>query len=84
MMMDLGAMGLYAFKAKVHPVSAAKRFVSPLRMKAGHAIGQKPKQALPERTGYFYCYSNQEIFLAQRPLAVLWGGLYCFPQFASG
>ncbi|EBX9577523.1 A/G-specific adenine glycosylase, partial [Salmonella enterica subsp. enterica serovar Senftenberg] len=25
----------------------------------------------------------QEIFLAQRPPSGLWGGLYCFPQFAS-
>ena len=44
--------------------------------------GKKPKQTLPERTGYFLMMQQgDEVMLAQRPPSGLWGGLYCFPQF---
>lgn len=44
--------------------------------------GKKPKQTLPERTGYFLIMQHgDEVFLAQRPPSGLWGGLFCFPQF---
>ncbi|MCL7666192.1 NUDIX domain-containing protein, partial [Klebsiella pneumoniae] len=46
--------------------------------------GKKPKQTLPERTGYFLLLQHEdEVLLAQRPPSGLWGGLYCFPQFAD-
>ncbi|MWL75349.1 A/G-specific adenine glycosylase, partial [Escherichia coli] len=46
--------------------------------------GKKPKQTLPERTGYFLLLQHDEnVFLAQRPPSGLWGGLFCFPQFAD-
>jgi A/G-specific adenine glycosylase len=46
--------------------------------------GKKPKQAIPERTGYFLMMQHErEVFLQQRPPSGLWGGLYCFPQFAD-
>uniref|UniRef100_UPI0013C2D156 NUDIX domain-containing protein n=1 Tax=Escherichia coli TaxID=562 RepID=UPI0013C2D156 len=39
---------------------------------------------LPERTGYFLLLQHEdEVLLAQRPPSGLWGGLYCFPQFAD-
>ena len=45
--------------------------------------GKKPKVTLPERTGYMLMMQQaDEVFLAQRPAVGLWGGLYCFPQFA--
>jgi A/G-specific adenine glycosylase len=48
----------------------------------GAVSGQKPKQTLPERTGYMLLMQHgDEVFLAQRPPSGLWGGLYCFPQF---
>ncbi|STS85189.1 adenine DNA glycosylase [Klebsiella pneumoniae] len=46
--------------------------------------GKKPKQTLPERTGYFLLMQHgDEVFLSQRPPVGLWGGLFCFPQFAD-
>lgn len=46
--------------------------------------GKKPKQTLPERTGYFLLMQHDDtVFLAQRPPSGLWGGLFCFPQFES-
>ena len=46
--------------------------------------GKKPKQTIPERTGYFLLMQHgDEVFLAQRPPVGLWGGLFCFPQFAD-
>lgn len=46
--------------------------------------GKKPKQTIPERTGYFLMMQHdREVFLQQRPPSGLWGGLYCFPQFAD-
>ncbi|MCC9380770.1 NUDIX domain-containing protein, partial [Enterobacter hormaechei subsp. steigerwaltii] len=43
-----------------------------------------PKQTLPERTGYFLLMQHgDEVFLSQRPPVGLWGGLFCFPQFAD-
>ncbi len=50
----------------------------------GGISGQKPKQTLPERTGYFLLMQHgDEVFLSQRPPVGLWGGLFCFPQFAD-
>ncbi|XNM57431.1 NUDIX domain-containing protein [Escherichia coli] len=52
---------------------------------AGRFIRAKNrKQTLPERTGYFLLLQHEdEVLLAQRPPSGLWGGLYCFPQFAD-
>ena len=48
----------------------------------GAVSGKKPKQTLPERTGYMLLMQHGDgVFLAQRPPSGLWGGLYCFPQF---
>jgi A/G-specific adenine glycosylase len=50
----------------------------------GRISGKKPKQTIPERTGYFLLMQHgDEVFLAQRPPVGLWGGLFCFPQFAD-
>ncbi|WP_159865031.1 MULTISPECIES: A/G-specific adenine glycosylase [unclassified Raoultella] len=44
--------------------------------------GRKPKQTIPQRSGYFLLMQHgDEVFLAQRPPVGLWGGLFCFPQF---
>lgn len=53
-----------------------------MRTTPGAVSGEKPKQTLPERTGYMLLMQHgDEVFLAQRPPSGLWGGLYCFPQF---
>ncbi len=46
--------------------------------------GKKPKVTLPERSAIFLLIKNgNNVWLEQRPPSGLWGGLYCFPQFAS-
>ncbi|WP_413737072.1 A/G-specific adenine glycosylase [Sodalis sp. RH21] len=46
--------------------------------------GKKPRQVLPEKTAWFLIMqSGQQIWLEQRPGTGLWGGLFCFPQFAQ-
>lgn len=52
-------------------------------MKAGHAIRARNRNRRC-RSGRvtLLLQHNQEIFTAQRPPSGLWGGLYCFPQFA--
>ncbi|MHA6312585.1 A/G-specific adenine glycosylase [Pantoea sp. S-LA4] len=46
--------------------------------------GKKPKQVLPERSGWFLMMQHgDQVWLEQRPPVGLWGGLFCFPQFTS-
>lgn len=46
--------------------------------------GKKPKATLPERTGYMLMIqAGSDVLLEKRPPTGLWGGLYCFPQFAT-
>ncbi|WP_034916892.1 A/G-specific adenine glycosylase [Erwinia sp. 9145] len=46
--------------------------------------GKKPKQILPERTGWMLMMQHGDnVWLEQRPPVGLWGGLFCFPQFAT-
>lgn len=77
--------GLYPLEAEVRAVSAEQRLRWPTRTIHGRNIrAKKPKQTLPERTGYFLLMQHgDEVFLSQRPPVGLWGGLFCFPQFAD-
>ena len=46
--------------------------------------GKKPKQTLPEKTAWFLLLQRgNKVWLQQRPATGLWGGLFCFPQFAE-
>lgn len=83
-MMDLGAMVCTRSKPKCTLCPLQNGCIAAAHESWSCYPGKKPKQTLPERTGYFLLLQhNQEIFLAQRPPSGLWGGLYCFPQFAS-
>ncbi|ECH9332252.1 A/G-specific adenine glycosylase, partial [Salmonella enterica] len=83
-MMDLGAMVCTRSKPKCTLCPLQNGCIAAAHESWSRYPGKKPKQTLPERTGYFLLLQhNQEIFLAQRPPSGLWGGLYCFPQFAS-
>ncbi len=76
--------GLYPLEAEVRAVSAEQRLRGLREPFMGGISGQKPKQTLPERTGYFLLMQHgDEVFLSQRPPVGLWGGLFCFPQFAD-
>lgn len=51
---------------------------------AGRSIRVKPKQTIPQRTGWLLLLQQgQDVWLEQRPPVGLWGGLFCFPQYAT-
>ena len=80
-MMDLGAMVCTRSKPKCELCPVNNLCVA-YANHTGRSIRGKPKQTLPERTGYMLLMQHgDEVFLAQRPPSGLWGGLYCFPQF---
>ncbi len=78
-----GRDGLYPFKTEVRTLPGKQPLRGLCEPHTGRSIrGKKPKQTLPERTGYMLLMQHgDEVFLAQRPPSGLWGGLYCFPQF---
>ncbi|MEH3773923.1 A/G-specific adenine glycosylase [Enterobacter asburiae] len=83
-MMDLGAMVCTRSKPKCELCPVNNLCVAYANHSWAHYPGKKPKQTLPERTGYMLLMQRgDEVFLAQRPPSGLWGGLYCFPQFEN-
>ncbi|MEQ4838142.1 A/G-specific adenine glycosylase [Enterobacter hormaechei] len=81
-MMDLGAMVCTRSKPKCELCPVNNLCVAYANHTWTQYPGKKPKQTLPERTGYMLLMQHgDEVFLAQRPPSGLWGGLYCFPQF---
>ena len=81
-MMDLGAMVCTRSKPKCELCPLNTLCVAYANHSWSQYPGKKPKQTLPERTGYMLLMQHgDEVFLAQRPPSGLWGGLYCFPQF---
>lgn len=82
--MDLGAMVCTRSKPEVRAVSAEQRLRGLREPFMGGISGQKTEADPPERTGYFLLMQHgDEVFLSQRPPVGLWGGLFCFPQFAD-
>jgi A/G-specific adenine glycosylase len=47
--------------------------------------GKKPKKSLPTRSTIFAiaCTPERELLLERRPGSGIWGGLWCFPEFAD-
>lgn len=83
-MMDLGAMVCTRSKPKcgLCPLQSNCRANAEQNWQA--YPGKKPKKALPERESYFLLLEKDgKVALEQRKNAGLWGGLYCFPQFAD-
>ncbi|RDE91093.1 adenine DNA glycosylase [Aggregatibacter aphrophilus] len=83
-MMDLGAMVCTRSKPKcgLCPLQSNCRANAEQNWQA--YPGKKPKKALPERDSYFLLLEKDgKVALEQRENAGLWGGLYCFPQFAD-
>lgn len=83
-MMDLGAMVCTRSKPKcgLCPLHSNCRANAEQNWQA--YPGKKTKKALPERESYFLLLEKDgKVALEQRENAGLWGGLYCFPQFAD-
>ena len=83
-MMDLGAMVCTRSKPKCSLCPLENGCIATANSSWAQYPGKKPKQTIPERTGYFLMMQNgRDVFLQQRPPSGLWGGLYCFPQFET-
>lgn len=83
-MMDLGALVCTRSKPKCEICPLNNGCVAYAQGTWAKYPGKKPKQQLPEKTGYFLLMQQgDEVYLNQRPPSGLWGGLFCFPQFAS-
>ncbi|WP_337021928.1 A/G-specific adenine glycosylase [Pantoea anthophila] len=83
-MMDLGALVCTRSKPKceICPLnSGCEAYAS---SSWASYPGKKPKQVLPERSGWFLMIQDgDDVWLEQRPPVGLWGGLFCFPQFTT-
>ena len=83
-MMDLGAMVCTRSKPKCSLCPLQSNCRANAEQKWQAYPGKKPKKALPERESYFLLLEKDgKVALEQRENAGLWGGLYCFPQFAD-
>lgn len=83
-MMDLGAIVCTRSKPKCEICPLNLGCIAYANGSWANYPGKKPKQTLPERTGWLLMMQQgQEVWLEQRPPVGLWGGLFCFPQFAT-
>ncbi|EGY32406.1 A/G-specific adenine glycosylase [Aggregatibacter actinomycetemcomitans serotype e str. SC1083] len=83
-MMDIGAMVCTRSKPKCELCPLQSDCKANAEQNWQAYPGKKPKKALPERESYFLLLEKDgKIALEQRENAGLWGGLYCFPQFAE-
>ncbi len=83
-MMDLGAMVCTRSKPKCELCPLNTRCEAYAHNSWAKYPGKKPKKTLPERTAYMLMIQHDDgVWLEQRPPVGLWGGLFCFPQFAS-
>lgn len=75
-MMDLGAMVCTRSKPKCELCPVNNLCVAYANHSWAQYPGKKPKQTLPERTGYMLLMQHgDEVFLAQRPPSGLWGSI---------
>ena len=83
-MMDLGAMVCTRSKPKCTLCPLEKSCRANITQKWAQFPAKKPKKTLPEKRGYFLILANQgKVWLEKRPNSGIWGGLFCFPQFAE-
>jgi len=83
-MMDLGAMICTRSKPKCELCPLKTRCEAYAHNSWSQYPGKKPKKTLPERTAFMLMIQHDDgVWLEQRPPVGLWGGLFCFPQFAS-
>ncbi|MGV3344791.1 A/G-specific adenine glycosylase [Enterobacteriaceae bacterium LUAb1] len=83
-MMDLGAMVCTRSRPKCDLCPLNMGCIARANNSQANYPGKKPKQTLPERTGWFLLMQREDrVWLEQRPSVGLWGGLFCFPQFTT-
>ncbi|KHT27989.1 A/G-specific adenine glycosylase [Pectobacterium carotovorum] len=83
-MMDLGAIVCTRSRPKCELCPLSTGCIAYANHSWAQYPGKKPKQTLPEKTGWFLLMQQgSQVWLQQRPAVGLWGGLFCFPQFSE-
>ncbi|OSM98143.1 MULTISPECIES: A/G-specific adenine glycosylase [Lonsdalea] len=83
-MMDLGAMICTRSRPKCELCPLNAQCIAYANHNWADYPGKKPKQTIPEKSAWFVMVRQQQrVWLEQRPAVGLWGGLFCFPQFAT-
>lgn len=83
-MMDLGAMVCTRSRPKCELCPLHRGCQAYATHSWASYPGKKPKQVLPEKTAWFLLLQDgNRVWLEQLPAVGLWGGLFCFPQFAD-
>ncbi|MGL4858431.1 MAG: A/G-specific adenine glycosylase [Enterobacteriaceae bacterium] len=83
-MMDLGALVCTRSKPKCELCPLADLCCARREQSWSRYPGKKSRTALPQKESWFLLLQRAgSVWLQQRPATGLWGGLYCFPQFAD-
>ncbi|MFQ6370150.1 A/G-specific adenine glycosylase [Shewanella sp. YIC-542] len=83
-MMDMGAGICTRSRPACERCPVAVDCQAQLQGKQGDYPGKKPKKAIPARDAWLLVVRHgNTILLQKRPPAGIWGGLWCFPQYAS-
>ena len=83
-MMDLGALVCTRSKPKCTLCPLHQACQANQQQRWADFPGKKPSKTLPQKQGYFLILQEQgRVWLEKRPSSGIWGGLYCFPQFAD-
>ena len=83
-MMDLGAIVCTRSKPKCELCPVKTGCEAYAHNSWAKYPGKKPKKTLPERTAFMLMIQQDDkVWLEQRPPVGLWGGLFCFPQYAT-
>ncbi len=83
--MDLGATVCTRAKPACCGCPVASRCVAYRENRIPQLPGKRPAKAMPTRECYFLMLLDRDgrVYLERKPEPGLWGGLWCFPEFAS-
>ncbi|MGL5360959.1 MAG: A/G-specific adenine glycosylase [Shewanella sp.] len=83
-MMDIGASICTRSKPNCAACPVALDCKAQLMGRQGDFPGKKPKKTIPTKAAFLLVLQqDNQVLLAKRPPAGIWGGLWCFPEFAT-
>lgn len=83
-MMDIGASICTRSKPNCAACPVALDCKAQLMGRQSEFPGKKPKKTIPTKAAWLLVLQqDNQVFLAKRPPAGIWGGLWCFPEFAT-
>lgn len=83
-MMDIGSSICTRSKPKCEQCPVAIDCKAQLMGRQTEFPGKKPKKTIPEKQAYMLVIKDSDsVMMAKRPPTGIWGGLWCFPQFAT-